>query len=427
MTEKATISECRETISSPLRIVVFSNEPVPTLGPLDHSLLGWRKTGGDGVVAEMQTRMLIQFGHQAKIMTPTPVGILSQGTNRIFLNSDKISRYDVMSNPLGNVSLITDILRHLAGVQIVYTHSLATGAILASLKSSNLIGNDIKLVHIGHTWSREIDWIVKGKESPYKVAMEKVLIQMADRIVVATNFEAEFLAIRYSDSEILQEDIYQKTRVVPLGVDIETYNPEQRYKVRKRNRMKLLKDLSDSLNFFMVAGINPLKGQFEVVRAFCKVLTEYPDTQIVLSLFGGPREGKEEYYKEILSFVEMQKEQIRRRILFFGIMPSLLACGIGDVFVGPSSTETWYLAATEAMACGIPSILSDIPILKEVSQGSSHFVPPLDVDAIAEAMVLLIHDEDYRALLAEKALARGQGLSWEKSTRILENVFYSLV
>jgi glycosyltransferase involved in cell wall biosynthesis/Flp pilus assembly protein TadD len=66
-----------------------------------------------------------------------------------------------------------------------------------------------------------------------------------------------------------------------------------------------------------------------------------------------------------------------------------------DVFLGTSSgdEEGFFLPAIEAMACGVPSVLTDIPCFRNHAQvaGTEHyalFVPPRDPAAMAEALVI---------------------------------------
>lgn len=57
-----------------------------------------------------------------------------------------------------------------------------------------------------------------------------------------------------------------------------------------------------------------------------------------------------------------------------------------DLFVNPSVYEGFCVAAVEAMACGLPIIASDIKVLREVVGNPGIFVPPDDVEAIADSI-----------------------------------------
>jgi glycosyltransferase involved in cell wall biosynthesis len=82
-----------------------------------------------------------------------------------------------------------------------------------------------------------------------------------------------------------------------------------------------------------------------------------------------------------------------------------------DVFLGTSTgaEEGFFLPAIEAMACGVPSILTDIPCFRGHGSGDGDdrfalFVPPRDAAAMAEALVIA------GGLPNVRASVRGEGL-----------------
>ena len=74
-----------------------------------------------------------------------------------------------------------------------------------------------------------------------------------------------------------------------------------------------------------------------------------------------------------------------------------------DVFVLPSYTENFGIAVVEAMACGLPVVISDhVNIWKAVSDSHSGLTVRLDIQEIAQAICAIIKDKD---------LARRMGLA----------------
>ena len=80
----------------------------------------------------------------------------------------------------------------------------------------------------------------------------------------------------------------------------------------------------------------------------------------------------------------------------------------------PSIYEGFGLPPLEAMACGVPVIASDVSSLPEVVGDTGLLINPLDADAVAQAIQLLVMDPAVRATLATKALARSQEFTWER-------------
>lgn len=61
--------------------------------------------------------------------------------------------------------------------------------------------------------------------------------------------------------------------------------------------------------------------------------------------------------------------------------------------VYPSRYEGFGLPPVEAWACGTPALVSDLPVLRESTQGRATYVPPGDVSAWAEAMLAALGGE----------------------------------
>lgn len=92
-----------------------------------------------------------------------------------------------------------------------------------------------------------------------------------------------------------------------------------------------------------------------------------------------------------------------------------------NIAVLPSHYEAFGLVALEAMACGVPVVVTAVGGLKEIVQdGESGLLVPLaDVAALAQALVTLLTNEPLRQRLALGALRRAQLFSIERRSRSL--------
>ena len=83
----------------------------------------------------------------------------------------------------------------------------------------------------------------------------------------------------------------------------------------------------------------------------------------------------------------------------------------------PSLYEGFGLTALEAMACGVPTVVADTSALPEVVGDAALLHPPTDEEALAEALLRLLQDEDLRATLRRRGQERAGRFTWEKTAR----------
>lgn len=78
----------------------------------------------------------------------------------------------------------------------------------------------------------------------------------------------------------------------------------------------------------------------------------------------------------------------------------------------PSLYEGFGFPLAEAMACGAPALVSDIPPLHEIGDGVARFVPPLDAGRWADEVRALANDEPARMRMSAAGTARALTLDY---------------
>jgi glycosyltransferase involved in cell wall biosynthesis len=97
-----------------------------------------------------------------------------------------------------------------------------------------------------------------------------------------------------------------------------------------------------------------------------------------------------------------------------------------DVFVMPSESEPFGIAALEAIHAGVPVVISENSGVTEVVESMLKVVHD-DVDAIAEAIIRLVSDTGLARTMAEQALYEAARLSWDSAGLLTVAVYRDLL
>ena len=139
--------------------------------------------------------------------------------------------------------------------------------------------------------------------------------------------------------------------------------------------------------------INFVKGLDILVKAFAKTLKEFED--IILVLAGPDNEG---FRTQVEKWIN--KEGISEKIIFTGMLrgdASLELLSDADIFALPSYTESFGMAVAEAMACGLPVVISDkVNIYRDVLEAKAGIVTKCDADEVSDAFINLLGDDNKR-------------------------------
>ena len=163
-----------------------------------------------------------------------------------------------------------------------------------------------------------------------------------------------------------------------------------------------------------VSDIYVQKNLKNLVYAFSRVCAEHPE--MTLKIAGRPID--EDYFSELKTIVG--EEKLEGKVEFLGqkspqeLVQLYRRC---NLFVFPSTVETFGNPLVEAMACGTPIACSDRAAMPEVVGDAAAFFDPMDLDGMADTISGLLKDEKRRRELGRKAIKRAKLFSWEKTAK----------
>jgi glycosyltransferase involved in cell wall biosynthesis len=146
--------------------------------------------------------------------------------------------------------------------------------------------------------------------------------------------------------------------------------------------------------------LDPKKGLDLLLPAFARTRQELPGVVLVLAGSGDPN------YENTLRD-QVRALSLEQDVIFAGFLEGeakLAALVDSDLFILPSHSENFGLAVAEAMAAGLPVIISDqVGVAHEVAQAQAGLVTSCTVDAIASAVLQLLSDADCQGRMIANA------------------------
>jgi phosphatidylinositol alpha-mannosyltransferase len=118
-----------------------------------------------------------------------------------------------------------------------------------------------------------------------------------------------------------------------------------------------------------------------------------------------------------LTAIEDLHDQLERNVNICGFVSDERLAQLlksSKIFVLPSHAEGFGLSVVEAMAAGLPCILSDLPALREYYSSTAIFVQRRNVESLANAILFLLSDPEKRAELRDKGKRLVGRFSWKE-------------
>ena len=361
--------------------------------------------GGSGVLATELGKALANKGHEVHFISYNQPARLDFFSENVFYHEVNIAKYPLFEYAPYETALagkMVDIVQsaHLDVLHVHYAIPHASAALLAKqiLQQkgitipvvTTLHGTDITLVGREVTYEHVVSWS----------------INQSDAVTAVSN--------KLKEETHEHFDINREIDVIPNFIDFNRFNKKPREHFKQMIAPNGEKIIIHTSNFRKVKRVE------DVVAIFSKIIKEIP-AKLLLIGDGPERSHIEKVCRELNTcdwVTFLGKQEAIEEIL-----------SIGDLFVLPSESESFGLAALEAMACEVPVISSNAGGIPEVNiNGVTGFLSDVgDVDSMAQNAINLLKDPEMLKTFRKNALKQAHNFDLKTILLQYEAVYNRVV
>jgi N-acetyl-alpha-D-glucosaminyl L-malate synthase BshA len=343
----------------------------------------YASVGGSGVIASELGKTLASRGHRVHILssdTPFRLGDYQPGLS---FHRVETPTYPLFREPHYILSLANKIVQvsRAERLDIVHAHYAiphATAAYLArQILASSLDRMPPKVITTLHG----TDITLLGNDPSYSETVAFCIRQSDGVTAVSESLKADTERELRLDCEI---------RVIPNFLDCSVHRrldvPDLRNRFARDGERIVIH----------VSNFRPVKRVVAVIDIFARIRQAVPARLLMVG--DGPDLGDAVQRARALD--------LTGHVTFVGEQDQVLPLlSISDVFLLPSSQESFGLAALEAMSCEVPVIASRVGGLPEViAHGANGFLHALnDLDGMASSAIMVLSDEELHRRIASAA------------------------
>lgn len=237
---------------------------------------------------------------------------------------------------------------------------------------------------------------------------------------IYTSMNATLILIAKKTAEDLQRfyDRAKQCFIFYMGLDHEAFNPQRRNELRlaARNEIGIPDDVFSVL---LVGNDFHKKG----VRTLLEAVSQLKSLRIAVLIAGNDDRSPFEALG--------RSKGIADQVHFLPPRPDVeFYYAAADAYAGPSLEDTFALPPQEAMACGLPVIVSSTNGTNEIITHESDGLildNPEDAQGLAGMIRRLYEDESFRSHLGENASRTAAQYTWDRNVRELRAIFESVL
>ncbi len=361
--------------------------------------------GGSGVIATELGKALADNGHQVHFVTYNQPARLDLFSENLFYHEVSVSNYPLFDFPpyeLALASRLVDVVRF-EKLDILHVHYAIPHASAAFMAKQILLTYGIYIPVV--TTLHGTDITLVGRDRTFKPVVT-FSINKSDGVTAV--------------SQHLRNDTYQffeienDIKVIPNFIDLKRFNLKPRDHFKKAIAPAGEKIIVHTSNFRKV------KRTDDVIRIFAKLVEKIPAKLLMVG--DGPARSKCEQLSRAL--------HVNDNVRFLGKQEAIEEIlSVSDLFLMPSESESFGLAALEAMACKVPVVTSNAGGLPELNvDGTTGFLREVgDIDGMAEKAIYILEDEGRLQTFKENALARAKEFDLASILPLYENYYVEVI
>ncbi len=342
--------------------------------------------GGSGVVATELGKALANNGHQVHFITYSQPARLDFFSENLYYHEVSVSQYPLFDYPpyeLVLASKLVDVVRF-EKLDILHVHYAIPHASAAYMAKQILATYGIHIPVV--TTLHGTDITLVGRDVTFKPVVT-FSINQSDGV---TSVSEDLRKSTYEHFEI-----HKDIRVIPNFIDL------SRFSLKPKDHFK--KAIAPNNEHILVhtSNFRKVKRATDVIRIFKKVNEVIPSKLLMVG------DGEDRVKCETLC----RDFKICENVRFLGKQDAVEEIlSVADLFIMPSHSESFGLAALEAMACKVPVISSNTGGLPELNlHGITGFLSNVgDVDDMAKNAIYILEDANRLAEFKENALKRAK-------------------
>jgi len=328
--------------------------------------------GGSGVVGTELGKALARKGHQVHFITYSQPVRLGSFHENIFYHEVSVSNYplfDYQPYETELASKLVDVVKY-EKLDLLHVHYAIPHASAAFMAQQILKTHGINIPFI--TTLHGTDITLVGKDPSFEPVI-RFCINVSNAVTTV--------------SESLKEDTIKHFAIErPINVIPNFIQLEEKIQDVAFNELRTKYAKAGQKIICHVSNFRPVKRVEDVILTFNEIQKQV-DSKLILVGDGPDRNAAEKLSREL---------GLMDHVIFFGkVRDTNHILEFSDLFLLPSETESFGLAALEAMAAGVPVISSNTGGIPEVNlQGFSGYLSEVgDIQSMSENAIALLSNE----------------------------------